>query len=349
MFFPGQPPLLLLGVDGGGTKTSAWILSAENPFRSLHTVSSRSINPNEPVDRSIGFGTAGPGNPRSIGFEGACANIAAAIAGAMSDFQSRLGRDFSYGQIGAACVGLAGAGRIDEQEKIASYLRGLGLRGALKVTDDIEPIRWAAGVELQPGSLATNAWVTLIAGTGSIARWEMKDVSGEHQIHRAGGWGYLLGDEGSGYAIGLAALKQACNDFDAGNATSPLSAAILARLGMDSPRNLIGWIYQIPIPREQIADLAPLVIEARRKNPAADSIVRNAVRSWYELVSNVVSRAGGGHGYSLAIAGGIPRHCPELVDELADQLQLGRLAPSSIHIVQNPVIGCVALAHHLLS
>ncbi|XZE36221.1 N-acetylglucosamine kinase [Pirellulaceae bacterium SH501] len=349
MFSSGQTPLLLLGVDGGGTKTSAWILPVDHPFRSLHAVSSHRAESEVAVPALLGTGTAGPGNPRSVGFDAACANIEAAIHGALTDLQRRSGFGFSRDQIAATCVGLAGAGRTEEQEKIAAHLRNLGLIGRLKVTDDIEPIRWAAGVEMESPSERANAWVTLIAGTGSIARWEQVAPDGKHPILRAGGWGYLLGDEGSGYAIGLDALKQACREFDSGRAESPLTMAILDRLELDSPQSLVGWIYQTPIPRKQVADLAPLVIEARRSNPAADSIVRSAVRSWCELVSHVVIRGGREHAYSLAIAGGIPNHCPELVDELADQLRLGQMPPESIHIVQNPVVGCVALAHQLLS
>ncbi len=348
MFSSGQIPLLLLGVDGGGTKTSAWILPAENPFRSLHAVSSHRMKSDLSADSLVGIGTAGPGNPRSVGFDAACSNIEAAIEGALSDLRGRLGQDVSNSQIAAACVGLAGAGRVEEQEMIASYLRSRGLLCRLKVTDDIEPIRWAAGTEMRTTPPGVNAWITLIAGTGSIARWEKDDENGKQPVLRAGGWGYLLGDEGSGYAIGLDALKQACKEFDLGHLTSPLTDAMLTRLGLDSPQNLIGWIYQTPIPRKQIADLAPLVIEARRTNTVADSIVRSAVRSWCDLVSTLVARAGGGHAYSLAIAGGIPRYSPDLVDELADQLRMGAMAPASIHVVQNPVVGCVALAHQLL-
>lgn len=348
MFSSAKIPSLLLGVDGGGTKTSAWILPAENPLSSLHAVSSHPLASDVTADRLVGIGTAGPGNPRSVGFDAAIANIESAIAGALADLRTRRGCDVSKGDIAAACVGLAGAGRLEEQEKIASYLRNHGLLGPLKVTDDIEPIRWAAREETQSESSSATAWVTLIAGTGSIARWETVGSAGNQPILRAGGWGYLLGDEGSGYAIGLEALKQACKDFDSGRDSSSLTAAILTRLGLESPQNLIGWVYQSPIPRKQIADLAPLVIEARSNNSTADSIVQSAVRSWCELVNSVVLRAGGGQAYSLAIAGGIPLHYPELVDELAALLRREQFAPASIHLVRNPVAGCLALAHHLL-
>ncbi|AMV34707.1 BadF/BadG/BcrA/BcrD ATPase family protein [Pirellula sp. SH-Sr6A] len=355
-----QSPSLLLGVDGGGTKTSAWITPAANPLRSLHALSSHQQAPDLALNLPVGRGIGGPGNPRSIGFDAACENIETAVADALERYQSQTGLNASKDQLHAACIGLAGAGRMEEQEIIAKRLRDRGLVGLLKVTDDIEPIRWAAQWEtalekpspfagdLAPNSRTPMPWVTLIAGTGSIARCEFQDDAGLEQIVRAGGWGYLLGDEGSGYAIGLAALQEACKEVDAGVSPSPLTVSILRRLGFDSVSQIVGWIYQTPVPRKAIADLAPLVIQSRSDNAAAECIVHRAVVGWSAMVTQVAKRTGVADSYRLAVAGGIPNHFPKLIDELAGLLKQSHTAPKSVHLVKNPVIGCLALAHRLV-
>lgn len=353
-----QRPFLLLGVDGGGTKTSAWVTSAANPLRSLYAISSHQQDSISLSDCAVGQGLGGPGNPRSVGFDAACDNIEAAIRDAMQRFESQSGSVVSKEQLQAACIGLAGAGRLEEQEIVTQCLRNRGLAGSLQVTDDIEPIRWAAEWEsvlekpisssedLPIHSAGSMPWVTLIAGTGSIARCSLPGTGCE-QVVRAGGWGYLLGDEGSGYAIGLAALREACKEVDAGSPSTSLTKSILARLGFESVSQIVGWIYQSPIPRKAIADLAPLVIQSRRDNPVADSILLDAIAGWAAMVTQVALRAGVVASYRLAVAGGIPNHFPELIDELALELGESHSSPKSIHVVKNPVIGCLAMADQL--
>ena len=160
----------------------------------------------------LGRGIAGPGNPRAAGFDVAQANIDAAIDAAFA------AADLPRTTVAAACFGLAGAGRPDEQQRIAAWARQQRIAERIRVCGDAEPILAAASPE--------NSGIVLIAGTGSLA-WG-RNQAGE--TARCGGWGYLLGDEGSGYAIALAGLHAAMRAADGRGPQTDLLAAFMDKL-----------------------------------------------------------------------------------------------------------------------
>lgn len=96
--------------------------------------------------------------------------------------------------------------------------------------------------------------VLVIAGTGSIVMG--RTLTGE--VVRAGGWGYLLGDEGGGYRIGLAGMQAIARAYDGGTTTT-LVQALNERVGLDTPEAIIQHVYT---PAWSMADIAPLVLEA---------------------------------------------------------------------------------------
>jgi N-acetylglucosamine kinase-like BadF-type ATPase len=126
---------------------------------------------------------------------------------------------------------------------------------------------WAGALECQPG-------VIVIAGTGSIAFGV--NPRGERAI--AGGWGWLLGDEGSGYSIGLSALRSVCGTADGRVPPSLLATAVLQHLGLSSADALVDYVYQQPgLSREQIAALTQVVLRcAEQGDVAAKRIFRRA-------------------------------------------------------------------------
>src|SRR5687768_9453320 len=173
---PKSPNDLVLGVDGGGTKTAAWLAIAD-------------ADPGD--DKPIGRGIAGPGNPRAVGFETALSNINAAIHEAFRTAQ------LPVRKVQAACLALAGADRPAERNRLEQWCTEQDLAGCLVLTNDADPLLAAASRD--------NFGIALIAGTGSFAFGRDR----EGQTARCGGWGYLLGDEGSGYSIALTGLRAA--------------------------------------------------------------------------------------------------------------------------------------------
>lgn len=318
----------ILGVDGGGSKTIAWIADVVSSSSQLD------------FDfKVIGRGYAGPSNPRSIGFDAAFANLNAAISMARGQVN-----DMSV-TIDSACLSLAGAGRSEEQNRIREWADANLLAKQTIVVDDVEPLRSAAMHE-QAHSQDSNpaSWeqsITLVVGTGSIACG--RNRSG-HAI-RVGGWGYLLGDEGSGFSVGLAGLKALCKAHDRVEGQSEFCQAMLQRLGMTSPTELIGFIYQPPLPRALVADLSGIVICHAEKEPIAEKILADAINALTELVATAAHRLELRQcDYSLALSGGIVGNHPTVVARLMLQLEQKQLVPAAFHVVREPIYGALIMA-----
>ena len=305
-----NPAPRLIGIDGGGTKTVAWLASMSGDV--------------------VGRGIAGPGNPRAVGFETAQANIDAAIDDAFDD--AKQPRE----SVAAACFGLAGCGRADEQRQMVAWSERRGIAYMIKVTDDAEPILAAAA--------PNNFGVALICGTGSLA-WGRRECG---ETARAGGWGYLIGDEGSGYAIALAGLRAAVCAADGRGPTTELLARFQEVLQADNPNELIGRVYQPEMSREKIASLARAVFEVGPTDAVASEILRDGALQLAKMVAAVVERLRLSPGaYPLALAGGVLRNQPAYRQLLGDELNLLGAAPASATLVTEPVRGAVELAKKL--
>jgi N-acetylglucosamine kinase-like BadF-type ATPase len=215
------------------------------------------------------------------------------------------------------------------------------------VTGDIEPIQWAAEFEYQDATGLANTgdlWercITLISGTGSVAR----GVQPNFNPVRAGGWGYLLGDEGSGFDIGLTALKDLCRATDQGRPLTPLHLGLLQGLSIEKARDLVGAVYQSDKPQQTIASLASTVLSFADSDPLVETIIHRVTHAWAELVA-CVHRQLGLHEkpFTLAIAGGIAVHSPYLADRLLEILDERSMKPSLYQVVQHPVHGALTMA-----
>ena len=310
------PDPLVIGVDGGGTKTVAWLAPMVD----------------DGSGKMLGRGTAGPGNPRAVGFETAQANIDAAIAAAFAD------AGLAPTTVAAACFGLAGAGRAAEQQQIMAWALERGIAAKVKVTDDAEPMLAAASPD--------GCGIALIAGTGSLCLG--RNSAGD--TARCGGWGYLLGDEGSGYAIALAGLRAAMRAADGRGPPTDLLAAFQHKLGAASPQELVGKVYAPEMTRERLAALASVVFDLATTDEVAMRIVRGAVDDLASLVAAVAERLQlPAHRYTLALAGGALLNQLNYLDRVV-YAALGRLhdaPPERWIVVTEPVRGAVTLARIL--
>lgn len=309
-----SPSDLVLGVDGGGTKTLAWLAA-------------RLAAPSAPP---LGIGQAGPGNPRSVGFEAAQANIAAAVAAAFE------AAHLSPVCVGSACLGLAGAGRESEQVRVRDWALARGLAQHVRVTHDAEIIL-AAGTSLGVG-------VALICGTGSFA-WG-RQAAGE--TARAGGWGYLLGDEGSGYHLALRGLQAAVRSADGRGPATALLERFQQRLDAAAPQDLIEAVYHPDMSRERLAELATIVFELAESDAVAASLVHEAAGELALMATTLVRRLRFPPGaYELALAGGVLVRQLRLQEELLRALAAAGAPPAAWQVVADPVRGAVALARTL--
>jgi glucosamine kinase len=143
----------------------------------------------------------------------------------------------------AAFAGVAGAGRPDDQQTLAGALKArLPANVVVGVTHD-------ADIALE-GAFGGRSGIVVIAGTGSVV--VARTMSGA--IERAGGWGYLLGDEGSGYAVGIAALRCLTAVFD-GDDITPFTARLRDELDLPDGPTLIKRVYREGWPVQRAAPI----------------------------------------------------------------------------------------------
>jgi glucosamine kinase len=163
---------LLIGVDGGATKTAAAAYDL--------------------ATGAISVGISGPSNPESVGFRSATHAIATAITQALQE---------PHAQVVSAVLAIAGINEPPEQQHLLAGLPMIPPQSSLAVNDVVGA--WAGGLLASPG-------VVVISGTGS----NTFGVNAAGDSWRCGGWGHILGDEGSAYWIGLSAIKAAlaCRD-----------------------------------------------------------------------------------------------------------------------------------------
>ncbi|WP_417386152.1 BadF/BadG/BcrA/BcrD ATPase family protein [Gimesia sp.] len=307
-----QSKQLVLGIDGGGSTTRA----------ALAVVSDSADFP------IVGRGNAGASNFNSCGWDVATREVQLAIQSAFESAGTEVHR------VAAICLGMSGAGRSAEQQAWKHWAEDSGVAEQVSVVTDAETVL-AAGTPDGTG-------VALIAGTGSLAFG--KNAAGA--VARAGGWGYLLGDEGSGYQIALAALQGIARAVDGRGPETGLQALFQKSLSLNDPRELIGYLYQADRERSEIAGLSRLVFEAADQGDAvARTVLQQAVSDLAELVQSVVVKLSfSGGGYGLALTGGILLHQRDFRVSLLERLREQELEPATIECVDDASLGAVRLA-----
>lgn len=204
--------------------------------------------------------------------------------------------DFSVEEIAGVSVAAAGGDRPEDQAKWKEWfqLYGIKSKAVMVMNDCLAPI--AAATKNREG-------LVLIAGTGSIAHYFKKDGSSI----RAGGWGYLLGDEGSGYDIGNHALRRVLKYHDGRSYEGDaLCASVLEHFGLKHPMELITHIYEASYPRKIIAGLGRRVIElAMSGNREALDIMTLAIRELESLLSAIHEKDEESRNSPLVISGGL--------------------------------------------
>lgn len=315
MTSPCEAPLLL-GLDGGGTKTTAWLASLNGE--------------NEP--RIVGRMSTAGSNPRALGFARAFEVLDVAVAGAFRD------ANLDRRTVDAACIALAGVGRDSERAELVRWSEQRQITRKLHVATDAEPVL-AAGTP-------DNWGVALIAGTGSFCYG--KTIDG--RTARAGGWGHLFGDEGSGYALAIAGLRAVAHGADGRGAETVLESRLLDRLNLRNSSDLVAAIYGGEMPRTELAGLAAVVVGAADAGDAvAVKLLRDAATDLARHVQAVARRLELDQTeVPLALAGGLLTHAGWLRDGLIEELERGGLIPVPVNLVCEPVAGAIELAGRLL-
>jgi len=263
---------------------------------------------------------AGSANVSSVGLDRA--------ALALDDLAAQLGTV----AVDAICAGAAGADTPQGRARLSRLLSQRFPGARVEVVHDTRIILAAAG--LQVGAV-------VISGTGS-AGWARR---ADGQEARAGGWGYLLGDEGSGYAVTRDAVRVALDEVDDGRQQSPLTTRLLHDCGLGDPWQLLDRFYEQP-ERRYWAGLAGGVLDlAEQDDPVAVRIVERAAGALADLATTVTRRLG--LAGPVVLAGGLVVHQPLLAGQVR-RLLAGRGLPDVRVLDHDPAHGAVELARQLL-
>ncbi|MBN2336534.1 ATPase [Candidatus Bathyarchaeota archaeon] len=232
----------------------------------------------------LATGKAGPSNPITVGAEVAVANIVSATCEA--SMKSGVAAFL------ASRLGVAGTDRSMLRQSILD-----GLPSSYGETDIISDAASALA-----GATGCRPGVVVIAGTGSIAYGENR----RGETARAGGWGWRLGDEGSGYTIGRNAIIAALKAHDGRGPGTTLKEKILGGLGLSRVEDIIDWVYAPGREPRDIAYLVPLVKEAESEGDEAASLVmaEAGVELGY-VAGAVIRRLGLKGGFPVSLNGGV--------------------------------------------
>lgn len=238
-----------LGIDGGQSSTKALIANEHG--------------------RIIGHGTGGPCN--HVSGPERREKFFAAVKSSVHEACERAGLDASSIEFAAACLGFSG-GPEDKQVYVREAIRS----AKYKVTHDAE-IALSGATEGEPG-------IIVIAGTGSMAFG--RNARGKSA--RAGGWGYIFGDEGGAFDIVRQALRAALKYEEGWGPETVLRPRLLTATGAPSANELMHRFYTDEFPRERVATLAPLVEDAAiGGDRAAKMIIRMAAAQLASLARGV--------------------------------------------------------------
>jgi beta-N-acetylhexosaminidase len=329
---------LFLAVDGGGTKTVAVVVDA--------------------TGNEIGRGHAGPANARVVGFDAALAQVRHAIDVALMvapfgeqtflsvpgggqecppyvedapHTKKGLQQDDLSRPCAVAWLGLAGIDTPHDADALRPHVAALA-----------ETVTLTNDAELLLGALDDAIGVALVAGTGSVALG--RDQSG--RTARASGWGHIIGDEGSGYAIGQGALRAIARAADGRGPVTSLTASILAAWDLSIPDMLIDYVHT-QATKTDIARLAPLVLAAwRAGDGVARRIVRQAAREQAQAALAVAKTLTLPDPLSLALGGGVFLHAADFAALALAEVRRTRPGAQAVPVADPALLAAQWLAHH---
>ena len=293
-----------IGIDGGGTKTVG--LLADRAGRILAKVES------------------GASNYHAVGEEQTKQVLSDVVSQLIANADAVL-------ESCTCCLGLAGVTSSVDRHVIGRICDRIGLPENRILTHDAQ-IALVGGAEELSG-------IIIIAGTGSI----VYGIDAAGREAQAGGWGHLLGDEGSGYDIARRALQAVVRAADGRGVPTQLSSLMLDALGFSQPRNLIPWMHSVG--KDKVAQLTGAVFDAANANDSvAQRILDKAADELTVAARVVIDKLGFGQPFNLVLSGGIFSHQPTFVESMRSRLR--DLSPHArVRLPKRePAYGAVVLA-----
>lgn len=245
----------VVGVDGGGTKTTAAVVGED-------------LGP-------VASATTGPANQRSVGMDTASANIAGAIREAVR------AADISLEDVSGICMCLAGFDTDLDLPVPHRAIKALEYGGVTILENDVVGA-WAGATEGNPG-------LVVIAGTGSTAL----GMNTHGDLWRTDGWDYILGDSGSGYWIGREGIRTAMKSLDGRLPPTRLCPELKAAFVVDSAEEMRRLVDSTTFGKVEIASFASHVSRAADAGDgAAQGILAAAGRDLADQATAIIHMLG---------------------------------------------------------
>jgi len=298
---------LFLGVDGGASFTRAVIGDASG--------------------RVIASGEGGPSN--HVAAAHGRERLLSALRDSAGEACRRLGRDLENTVFEAAFLGFTGGGT-GKQAVVEELIRARHIA----LSDD--------SVTALAGALGGTAGIITVAGTGSISLGR----NSQGQTARAGGWGFIFGDEGSAYDLTREALRAALRHEEGWGPPTVLHEMLRAAVGLDDIRLVQRKLYTEDYPRDRVASLAPLVERAAElEDHEAIRILRRAAEQLVLITNAVRLRLfAAQEAVSVAYIGGVFR-CQAVLSEFKRLLEI-----DNSHVIEPlhpPAVGALIEAYRL--
>jgi N-acetylglucosamine kinase-like BadF-type ATPase len=272
--------------------------------------------------RSVHLAHAGPSNEDAVGARAAVEALLAVADSALA----RAGIEQS--ELDAAVLAVAGT----DTEAVASQVRAARTDAWIVVNDVVGA--WAAGTGAQPG-------VGVISGTGS----NVFGVGPDGRAWRAGGWGHVLGDEGSGFWLGVNSIRAALRDREGSGPKTALGAAACEFFGAPSIDALAARVYAKPLSKGEIAAFAVRTAElAAGGDVVARGLYERAAHELAEQIVAVIHHTGLEGAFPVGLIGSAFKAGPMFIEPLAADVHA--VAPEAqIGVAEmEPVGGSLLLA-----
>ena len=272
----------IIGIDGGGTRTRAILVNDSGVV----------------LERAECGGT----NVQVVGVDEAAASIQKLVNSLLRN------RDVKKPQY--LYAGIAGAGRETDRVRLEDALKDKHIADVVTVDSDASIALAGAFID-EPG-------IIIIAGTGSICYGRNRDG----RVERSGGWGYLLGDEGSAYFLGKEASIAALKDLDGRGRPTILRRLVEQHFKLKNIQEIIPRVYSEQIGKNEIADLARMVCDAARTGDVvAEEIVQRAGTELGLMAEAVIKKLNvPDHKIKIALIGGLSERSDQLVPHIASVL-----------------------------
>lgn len=275
--------MYIIGIDGGGTNTIGYLADCNCNV--------------------LAVAKGGTSNYLSAGIVKAKESINDVISSLC--YMQGIRKD----EIKLISLGLAGAGRTENICTIKSIFLELGINCNILINND-------AYISLV-GAHGKDEGIILISGTGSIAL----GVNKNKEVFRVGGWGHVLGDEGSGYYFGKKGLIAVMKAYDGRGKLTSISDKILRHLNLTDIDEIVQYVYSDINNKSKISNLSKLVIEAAEENDeVASSIIDNGIQELIDITMTIVDKTK--EPMNIALAGGIFDNSQFIKDKFLKELNV---------------------------